>query len=99
MNRLIRPLAIPLVVALATGCTSATPSSVAVPPSTTSSATPDAIGDLDAAVDELRSLLRVRPDLYEARLTLAAVLVARQEWPAARAELERALASQPDLVQ
>src|SRR5437773_12353344 len=35
----------------------------------------------------------------EARLTLAAVLVARQDWPAARAELEAALAARPDLVQ
>src|SRR5207245_7372872 len=58
-----------------------------------------AMGDLDAAVEELRGLLRVRPDLAEARLTLAAALVARQDWPAARAELETALAASPDLLQ
>src|SRR5205807_13890 len=33
------------------------------------------------------------------RLTLAAALVARQDWPAARAELETALAAQPELLQ
>jgi len=57
------------------------------------------MGDLDGAVEELRGLLRVRPDLAEARLTLAAALVARQDWPAARAELETALAAQPELLQ
>jgi tetratricopeptide (TPR) repeat protein len=57
-----------------------------------------ALGDLDAAVEELRAVLRQQPEAIEARLALARVLVARQEWPAARAELERVLRTQPELL-
>jgi tetratricopeptide (TPR) repeat protein len=57
-----------------------------------------AVGDLDAAADELRAALRAQPDAIALRLALARVLVARQEWPAARDELERVLAVAPDLV-
>jgi tetratricopeptide (TPR) repeat protein len=57
-----------------------------------------ALGDLDAAVEELRAVLRRQPDAIDARLTLARVLVARQEWPAAREELERVLRAQPEQV-
>jgi TPR repeat protein len=54
------------------------------------------LGDLDAAVEELRAALRRQPDAVDARLVLAKALVARQEWPAAREELERVLAAQPE---
>src|SRR2546428_381267 len=57
------------------------------------------LGDLDAAVEELRAPLRRQPDALTARLTLAAALVAKQDWAAARVELEHVLSAQPDLGQ
>ena len=43
--------------------------------------------------------MRRQPDDVEARLALARTLVARQEWPAAREELERVLGAQPDRLE
>src|SRR5207249_5792171 len=40
-----------------------------------------------------------QPDALTARLTLAAALVAKQDWAAARVELEHVLSVQPDLGQ
>src|SRR2546423_1700948 len=79
MNRITRPLAIPLVVVLATACTSAPPSSVAVPPSTTSVATADATralaqGDLAGAIEAYRRVLAREPRAQDARYNLALVL-------------------------
>src|SRR5437762_474440 len=79
MNRITRPLAIPLVVVLATACTSAPPSSVAVPPSTTSVATADATrapaqGDVAGAIEAYRRVLAREPRAQDARYNLALVL-------------------------
>src|SRR5207244_12777525 len=51
------------------------------------------------AVDELRAALRRQPDAVTARLNLATALVAKQDWAAARIELEQLLNERPDLRQ
>src|SRR5262249_25376701 len=56
------------------------------------------MGDLDGSIDEVRALLRRRPDAVRARYLLATTFMAKQDWPSARLELEEVLRRQPDLV-
>jgi hypothetical protein len=55
------------------------------------------MGDLDGAVEELRALLRRHPDAVRPRYFLATTLMAKQDWSAARRQLDEVVRRQPDL--
>lgn len=57
------------------------------------------MGDLDGAVEELRAILRRQPDAVRPRYFLATTLMAKQDWAAARRQLDEVVRRQPDLIE
>lgn len=57
------------------------------------------IGDLDAAIEECRVAIALKPDYARAHLQLGRTLMAKQDWRTALAELKEATRLNPELTQ
>jgi TPR repeat protein len=57
------------------------------------------IGDLDAAIDEYRIALKLKPDSAKTHLQLGVALMAKQDWRTAMTELKEAARLDPELTQ
>jgi TPR repeat protein len=56
------------------------------------------IGDLDAAIEECRVAVKLKPDDAKAHLQLGVILMAKQDWRAAASVLKEAIRLNPELT-
>lgn len=57
------------------------------------------MGEVDGAIEEFRSLIRMHPTLSQPYLRIGAALMVKQEWSAAKDVLEKALRLDPTLAE